>query len=82
MDEMSWRAKLLKSNINITGVDYENEWVFFDFAYRPHSGQPQRWGKTVTDVIFYPGVKEDIDWEATANKLKDEVLSLRKELEG
>lgn len=82
MDELSWRARLLKSNINITNIDWDNNLLYYDFAYRPHSGAPQRWGKTVTAAIFYPGVKEDIDWEATVSRIKDEVLSLRKELEG
>lgn len=82
MDELSWRARLAKSNINITNIDWDNNLLYYDFAYRPYSGAPQRWGKTVTAAIFYTGVKEDIDWEATADRLKDEVLALRKELEG
>lgn len=82
MDEsLSLRAKLLKSNINITNIDWENGLLYYDFAYRPYSGAPQRWCKTVSHVIFNKGVKSYIDWGATVDNLKNEVLALRKELE-
>lgn len=89
MDEdFSWRARLAKSNINITSIDYEHNLIYLDFAYRPHSGQSQKWAKTVFDLSCdyaaeYPlGVSKDINWDDTSNKICKEVLKLRKELEG
>lgn len=83
MDELSWRAKLLKANINITHVDPDAGVVYFDFAYRPVSGGSQRWGKTFhKGVIHYPGANSEVNWEATAELVRDAVLELRKELEG
>lgn len=78
MDEPSWRAKLLKANINITNIDYENRTIYFDFAYRPGPGKPQRWAKT------FAWLEEDaqIDMGLVAEQLKENVLELRKELEG
>lgn len=87
MDELSWRAKLAKLNINITGVDLEHNILFYDFAYRPFSGATPKWVKTTTTPIIdtYKAINNkelSVDWEATANKLRGEVLELRKELEG
>lgn len=90
MDEMSWQAKLLKSNINITKIDYDHGLVYFDFAYRPYSGVPQKWGKTVAaievdELKSYNSAGElckYIDWSKMANRIRSEVLELRKELEG
>ena len=78
MDEdLSWRAQLAKANINITHIDYDNHIVYFDFAYRPHSGAPQKWVKTLYQYQY-----RDDTIESIANHLSIMVLSLRKELEG
>lgn len=73
MDEMSWRARLAKSNINI--LDLHDGVAFIEFTYHPKVGV-FKWCKTAV-----PYVK---DWylEETAKHIEDEVLSLRKELEG
>ena len=76
MDELSWRARLLKSNINITRIDYDYKTIYFDFAYRPYSGGTQKWGKS---FMWY---EEPLDWGHFADALKLKVLELRKELEG
>ena len=76
MDEpLSWRGALAKSNINITHIDYDNQVVYFDFAYRPHSGAPQKWVKTLD------GLKTDETWKELAERIQKLVLVLRKELE-
>lgn len=87
MDELSWRAKLARLNINITNVDLEHNILFYDFSYRPFSGAAPKWVKTTTTPIMdtYQAINHDqlvVDWEATTNKLREEVLALRKELEG
>ena len=80
MDEnLSWRARLAKANINITHIDFANNIVYYDFAYRPYGGANPKWVKTLTALIW---VGKDIDWEKTADRLREETLSLRKELEG
>lgn len=76
MDEMSWQSKLLKANINITRIDTDNKWIYFDFAYRPYTGALQRWGKT---VVGYNSLEDE---GALVEGLKEAVLKLRKELEG
>lgn len=87
MDELSWQAKLAKLNINITNVDVDNNILFYDFSYRPFSGASPKWVKTTTTPIMdtYQALEEGtptVDWEATTDKLRKEVLELRKELEG
>lgn len=87
MDELSWRAKLARLNINITNVDLENNILFYDFSYRPFSGAAPKWVKTTTEPVIdtYRTVNDYhlvVDWEATTEKLRKEVLALRKELEG
>ena len=61
MDEISLRAKLAKSNINITSVRYEANHkmcvVCYEFPYHPKPGQV-KWVKTV-DEFF--GVKVGAD---------------------
>lgn len=90
---LSWRAKLAKANINITHIDFDNDLVYFDFAYRPHSGGTPKWAKTVTHLVYdtykalyddkpISDIREACDLEATADHLREVVLSLRKELEG
>lgn len=91
MDEnLSWRAKLAKSNINILNID-EDRW-YYEFMYRPRPGQV-KWSKT----FYEPKVgswridmdkKEFVECEPEyspsiiAAKILEEVLKLRKELEG
>lgn len=76
MDEMSWRARLAKSNINITHIDYDHGIIYFDFAYRPYSGTPQKWAKT------FAWLDLPVDMEKVTDQLRDKVTDLRKELEG
>lgn len=73
MDDTSWRARLAKSNINI--LDIHDNMVFLEFTYHPKVGV-FKWCKTV-----YP-FKEGMKVEDLVTQLEDEVLSLRKELEG
>lgn len=92
MDEsLSWQARLAKSNINILNIDDKNETkvtVYYEFMYHPRPGQT-KWCKTYTKVlgsgytsyddgtVRLPVVGEDI-----YRTLSNEVLKLRKELEG
>lgn len=76
MDEMSWRARLAKANINITNIDYENKTVYFDFSYRTAPGRPLKWAKS------FAWYDEPLNWNSFADALRDKVLELRKELEG
>lgn len=72
MDEMSWRARLAKSNINI--LDIHDSMVFLEFTYHPKAGV-FKWCKTAY------AFEEGMHVEELANKLMAEVLVLRKELE-
>lgn len=92
MDELSWRARLAKSNINILNITWssnrESADVFYEFMYHPKYGQT-KWCKTVTpveseEVEISEGVWERfmLTGEEIADALSKEVLSLRKELEG
>lgn len=90
MDEqLSWRARLARSNINILNID-KNRW-YYEFMYHPHPGQT-KWCKTyytVSDTENVVVPKDDpVHWykrpaeeEAIAAAIQSEVLSLRKELE-
>lgn len=73
MDDMSWRARLAKSNINL--LDIHDGMVFLEFTYHPKAGV-FKWCKTVYSF------KEGMKVEELVAQLEDEVLSLRKELEG
>ena len=75
MDETSWRLALLKAGINITNIDFEQDLVYFDFAYRPNPGGPRVWGKSVAVVL------PDITGETIVSTVKEAVLNFRKELE-
>lgn len=89
MDEnLSWRAKLAKANINILNITIERtnngiiyKW-FFEFTYHPKPGT-FKWCKTYLDI---PGRKDD-NWTAwttpedASEMIIAEVLKLRKELE-
>ena len=91
MDEMSWRAKLAKSNINILNIvrlgDDRSLDVFFEFMYHPKPGQT-KWCKTVLTVLGQEAELGEGEWERLpvtgddiVRELQSEVLSLRKELE-
>lgn len=78
MDELSWRARLAKRNINILHIDStskNNTLWFYEFMYHPRPGQV-KWCKT-----YYEARGGDSP-EYTAARLEAEVLALRKELEG
>lgn len=77
MDEknLSWRARLAKSNINILSVD-QNKW-YIEFTYHPRPGT-FKWCKTF--FSFPPETREPE--KELAQELLELVLSLRKELEG
>ena len=79
MDELSWRARLAKSNINILGID-GNRW-YYEFMYHPRPGQT-KWCKTYFDVPISSECATDSDNDCNARVLQEEVLNLRKELEG
>lgn len=99
MDEgLPWQAELAKSNINITGVQYNPNHrtcvVCFEFPYHPKPGQV-KWLKTAEEYI---GLKADINelkklteddtrlplvyLHELVPSIKKTVLELRKELEG
>lgn len=97
MDEtnLSWRARLAKSNINILKVEIINtshgpiyRW-FFEFTYHPKPGT-FKWCKTYYDIKPKLSVPDDdpVKWEyeerspeVMAEMVLNEVLKLRKELE-
>lgn len=72
-DNLSWRARLAKSNINI--LDIHDSIIFVEFTYHPKPGV-FKWCKTTY------AFKEGMNTGDLADGLIDEVLSLRKELEG
>lgn len=74
MDGKSWRARLAKSNINI--LDIHDNMVFMEFTYHPPKSGAFKWCKTV--YPFVTGMKA----EDLAESIQEEVLELRKELEG
>lgn len=87
MDGMSWRARLAKSNINILNID-ENRW-YYEFMYHPRPGQT-KWCKTFYELkdgrdkvnMLTTGTTVMDTTDNIAERLADEVLKLRKELEG
>ena len=88
-EKLSWRARLAKSNINILSID-DDRW-FYEFMYHPRPGQT-KWCKTYYEIpneIFVPQDRpydwtklRETDVEKIVAGLQDEVLALRKELEG
>ena len=86
---LSWRALLAKSNINI--LDVHDDCVFIEFTYHPKPGI-FKWCKTMfyfpseevvmpeDDPVKWYKVKKDRS--DVAKDILDEVLKLRKELEG
>lgn len=89
-DNLSWRAQLARSNINILNITWNKDQtvvdVFFEFMYRPYNGQI-KWCKTWVQVAgrVMDGYMEDwqeaVSGEEIAQVLRDETLKLRKELE-
>lgn len=85
MDEsLSWRARLAKSNINILGMDSHR--VYIEFTYHPRPGT-FKWCKTVVEnryPLSEAGDEQEYEdfQELNARYILDEVLALRKELEG
>ena len=97
MDEnLSWRAKLAKANINIlslslvrVGSRIMDRW-FVEFTYHPKPGI-FKWCKTYIDItddeVIVPDddpakwYKVSVDSNKKAQQILDEVLKLRKELE-
>ena len=73
MDELSWRARLARKNINILHID-DHRW-YYEFMYHPKYGQT-KWCKTYLEVTPSLQTPEEI-----SRQLEDEGLSLRKELE-
>lgn len=87
MDELSWRAKLAKSNINILNFSWNDNRtvveVFYEFMYRPYNGSI-KWCKTWTSVageVLENDAQMAVSGEKIADELRREVLTLRKELE-
>lgn len=96
-ETLSWQAQLAKSNINITGVQYNQNHktcvVCFEFPYHPKPGQV-KWLKTADEFIGVNANTEELEKVIESGKLpivylhdlvpaiKSRVLSLRKELEG
>ena len=85
MDEtLSWRARLAKSNINILGMDSNR--IYLEFTYHPKPGT-FKWCKTVIENEYplnQAGDSQEYEdfQEMNAQHILDEVLKLRKELEG
>lgn len=89
-DNLSWRAKLARSNINILNLTWNKDQtivdVFFEFMYRPYNGSI-KWCKTWIQVAgrVVSGIadewQEAVTGEEIAQVLRDEALKLRKELE-
>ena len=81
MDEnLSWRARLAKSNINILSVD-QSKW-YIEFTYHPRPGT-FKWCKTFVEVPFWPYSGEEMAdaEEINCDAILKTVLRLRKELE-
>lgn len=75
-EDAAMRAQLLKSNINITGIDPGEGIIYYDFAYRPYMGAQQRWGKTFINVDY-----NKVPMSKLVDIIKDDALRLRKVLE-
>lgn len=88
MDELSWRARLAKSNINILNID-NSRW-YYEFMYHPKPGQT-KWCKTYYEIPMKTVIPDDdpVMWykelekdaEKIAEDIRRKVLDLRKELE-
>jgi len=97
-ETLSWQAQLAKSNINITGVQYNQNHkacvVCFEFPYHPKPGQV-KWVKTAEEYIGISANKDELKklvedgaslpvvyLHDLVPAIKNTVLTLRKELEG
>lgn len=92
MDEnLSWRAQLAKSNINILNLVWNDDStvvsIFYEFMYHPYDGST-KWCKTWTqaagDVVEGDSGEEyqlPVSGINIADSLKQMTLKLRKELE-
>lgn len=85
---ISWRAKLAKSNINILNIQRDR--VFLEFTYHPKPGT-FKWCKTVFDIPhkWLDQSPDPVNWHTVhldsdelADYILEQVLTLRKELEG
>lgn len=72
---LSWRARLAKSNINI--LDVNDERVTLEFTYHPKPGT-FKWCKT----FFTIPANVQLEDGTLGEYIQAEVLYLRKELEG
>ena len=87
MDELSWKIRLAKSSINITNIT-DDVW-YYEFPFHPKPGQV-KWCKMFSNVGIgkvvknegFPDMRLPMDEAQMANKICDEVLAMRKELEG
>lgn len=94
-DNLSWRAKLARSNINILNIEWSDDRmtaeVFFEFMYRPYNGQI-KWCKTWVPVagrlVKDPddpdgigSIQMEVSGDDICGTLKQMTLELRKELE-
>ena len=91
MEDLSWQARLARTNINILNIDFNERrttaTIYYEFMYHPRQGQT-KWSKTFTEVHGATTFDRDygdfflpIEGEDIYNKLSKEVLDLRKELE-
>lgn len=78
MDELSWRVRLAKSNINILNID-EKRW-FYEFMYHPKRGAT-KWCKTYYELPYTWENGYEKDPITISESIEDEVLNLRKRLE-
>lgn len=82
-ENLSWRAKLAKANINILSVN-KNKW-YIEFTYHPRPGT-FKWCKTFVEVPFWPVAEDETEIKdaeiINSNEVLRVVLKLRKELEG
>lgn len=80
MDEISWRVKLAKANINILSIetdkDADTQRWYYEFQYHPAPGQT-KWCKTFFDAPY-----DSRHMDRSAYVLLQAVLELRQELEG
>lgn len=75
MEELSWRARLANSNINILQISPDTHLAVAEFTYHPKPGV-FKWCKTI-----FPFRTPNDDLEIFADYLLAEVLKIRKELE-
>lgn len=94
-DNLSWRAQLARSNINILNIEWSDDKmaaeVFFEFMYRPYNGSIKwckTWapvaGKLVPDPNDPDGINSiqmEVSGDDICDTLKQVTLRLRKELE-